>query len=264
MLQGRGRSRIALLARAECLVDSLDHHRFHERVAVEGRMASVLRKACVEAALSVVERRVVIDIDDSLSGGILPEQGIERADLLGRRDLGPPRETVARQHGAEHHADAVVLGQLAHRNDVSEGILKRDRTLVLRDVVDAGQDHHRPRMKVDHVAAETGQHLERRLAADAASHKVVPGKEFGVDRSPVVGDRIAHEDRLDGLPRQFGVLTLIASVLCPVPILLSRERRGAEKRQRQQKDFLHIRLFVGFRFCENKSRKPRRNRSPYP
>ena len=136
-------------------------------------MTAVLGETGIQAAGTVVERRMVIHIGDLMFGGVLSEHRIELRDGCRRFDLGAPRKPVAGQHRAEHHADPVEFGQFAHRDDVAEDVFEFDGAVVLSDVVDTGKDHHGLRVQVDDVAAETREHLGGRLAADTPVDEAV-------------------------------------------------------------------------------------------
>ena len=213
-------------------------------------MTAVLGELFGHSAAAVIERPMVIHIGNLLLRGIAFQHRIESSDLLGRLHFGPPREAVAGQQRTKHHLDPVVAGQIAHRDDVAENVFEFYGAVVPRDVVDARQNDHDLGFQVDHVAAETGEHLDGRLPADTAVEEPVPFEEIGIDANPAVGDGIAHEDHLDG-PVQYGILKFITSVLRPVHRSIGTKRRDGEKSQRQEYDFFHA-GHTGFGFSLTK------------
>ena len=153
-------------------------------------------------------------------GGVLSEHRIELRDGCRRFDLGAPRN---RSQGSTEQSTTRIrsnLASCAHRDDVAEDVFEFDGAVVLRNVVDTGQDHHGLWVQVDDVAAETREHLGGRLAADTPVDEAVAGEEIGIGPDPVVRDGIAHEDHFDGFTRQCGILLFVTPVLRPVAGLL--------------------------------------------
>ena len=124
----------------------------------------------------------------------------------------------------------MVLRQFSHGHDVLLDHLRGFGSRVPRNVVGAGQHHHRGGLQLDDIGIHADQHLRRRLAADAAIHVWLARKILL--QVPEVGDRIAHEDDAPGRRRlllQILVGLMITAQLIPVLQLVGERSRGVDE-----------------------------------
>ena len=169
-------------------------------------------------------RGVVVHVGDALLLGVGADRGVEPDDLLRRFDPRTPRIVARGVDRAEDRPDAVGAGQVDHRLDVVQNVLRRDVARIPGQVVRAAADHHDLRVQLDDVGAEAHEHLRGGLPADGAAHEAVAGEEVGMFADPPLGDRVAHQHgpRRGGLR---GVLLLEAGEVGPVVGCLGGGRR---------------------------------------
>ena len=172
-------------------LEALDEDVLHDLVALQVGVQAVAGAVGVHGLVVGDEGGVVVEDGDVVLATVLGNHGVELLNLLGQvGNLGTPAGALGGREQAEDGTDAVGTGELAHGDDVVEGVLEGYGTVVEADVVDTSKDGDKAGLHVDDILTEAAQHLAADLSADAAAQQVVRLEERGVLVPPALGDGV--------------------------------------------------------------------------
>src|SRR5687768_16147036 len=144
-----------------------------------------MAQLCFQETLAIDHRRKVIEIDQSVSCGIVFDPFIHRENLF-RWTVGASNDRLAvangvvvyRHDGGKDDTDAVRMCELGHRREIVLNRLDAHRTGVAREVVSPGEYDDDFWLQLDHIGTKADQHLRRRLPTDTTVEVGLAGKIF--------------------------------------------------------------------------------------